>query len=204
MDKMELQKLDYEKTLEHIGTLTEIRFKLLALVPLATGAALGLTSPVKDPFAGLVLGLMGFFVTLGIIFYDQRNSQMYAKQMHRARALEVNLQIPSLIENGISGGVVGGRPQDTLMLFGKYKIWHDRGLAFIYSSSLAVWTFLASVSLSKIITVNELLGGLLSLIIGCAVWYLSWNQIHKLDKQESPELDDLKKHISKNQKKEVK
>jgi hypothetical protein len=76
MEKDDLRKLDYDKAIEYVKQLTDIRFKLLALVPIATGAALKFASIKEDPMAGLFLGLLGFFVTMGIIFYDQRNKKI--------------------------------------------------------------------------------------------------------------------------------
>ncbi len=118
LTKDDLRKLDYEKTLEFVNQLSDIRFKLLALVPIATGSAVGLTDPDKYSLPGLFLGILGFFVTLGIIFYDQRNTEIYDKEMKRARLLELRLNIPSTSEGDIAGGPVGGRSARGRKLFG--------------------------------------------------------------------------------------
>ena len=122
MNPDELRKLDYEKTLQYANQLAEIRFKLLALIPVATGGALGLAQLQTNPISSLFLGVLGFFVTLGLVFYDQRNSEIYEKQMHRARLLELDLDFPSILGDDSTGGPVGGRPSRGRRLFGKFEM----------------------------------------------------------------------------------
>lgn len=206
----ELQKLDYEKTLDFVHTLTDVRFKLLALVPIATGAALGLTSSNENPMGGLVLGALGFFVTLGILFYDLRNTQIYEKEMHRARLLELSLQIPPIGTDVAAGGPIGGRPKDgRRTLFQKYEIWHDRGLAFVYSTVLAVWSYLFLAScitlLDAIIDIPTLkviavLRVLLLILIPLGIAVTFWKELHRLDNETGDEITQMKDMIRSKQK----
>lgn len=79
MDRDEKLKLDYEQTTAYYHHLADSRFKLLALVPIVTGAAIGLLSQGADPATVLVIGILGFVVTLGLFFYNQRNTQIATK-----------------------------------------------------------------------------------------------------------------------------
>ncbi|MDT8300101.1 MAG: hypothetical protein RQ760_01375 [Sedimentisphaerales bacterium] len=196
MDKYDLIKLDYEKTVEYIKLLTDIRFKLLALVPIATGAALGFAKPENDPMTGLVLGLLGFLVTLGIIFYDQRNTEIYEKAMQRARLLELHLQIPPASKYELAGGLVGGRPKGrSRKLFGVIEMWHDRGLAFIYSSVLAVWSYLFFASIVTLVSwKQEVVHMVFQFGVPILILVISWLQLHKID-TSSEEVKKLKEEI---------
>ena len=49
MDRDEKLKLDYEQTIAYYHHLADSRFKLLALVPIVTGAAIGLLSEGTQP-----------------------------------------------------------------------------------------------------------------------------------------------------------
>ena len=74
MDAEEKLKLDYEQTHQLIRVFTDIRFKLLAFVPTLTGAAVALLSNVDNRATTFTVGLLGLFVTLGIVFYEMRNT----------------------------------------------------------------------------------------------------------------------------------
>jgi hypothetical protein len=122
--------------------LADIRFKLLAFVPLLGGAAnyvlsqsaLNPTS-ANPPHFGLSLlgGVIGFLVTFGIVMYDQRNSQLYNSLFGRAKQLEGRL--------GITGGQFAGRPAASRRLLGLFLAKHDHALALIYASVLGSWFF---------------------------------------------------------------
>lgn len=105
-ERTELIRLDYEKTVAIWQQLVEIRFKLLAVVPVVTGAAVAFTESAKTPALGITLGLLGFLVTLGIISYDQRNTEIYEVLVRRAKLLELRLGVPPLLPDSPSGGAV--------------------------------------------------------------------------------------------------
>lgn len=93
----ERMKVDYEQTVKYFHVLADIRFKLIALVPVLTGAAIGLVSKSLSAEKGIspetatAISILGFVVTLGIMFYDQRNTQIYNDMMLRAKMLEAML-----------------------------------------------------------------------------------------------------------------
>src|SRR5947207_14649099 len=60
-------RMDYEQRNEQVRMLTDIRFKLLAFVPTLTAAAVALlTSATVAQGTVLVVGLLGFVVTLAL------------------------------------------------------------------------------------------------------------------------------------------
>ena len=83
-------KLDYEQTCQQIRAFTDVRFKLLAFVPTLTGAAVALLGNVTDEWTVLAVGLLGLFVTLGIVFYEMRNTGPYNAAVDRAKSSSVH------------------------------------------------------------------------------------------------------------------
>jgi len=191
MPEDELRKLDYEKTVAYIDQLSDIRFKLLALIPLATGAALTLAEPGTRPATGAVLGLLGFFVTLGIVFYEQRNTEIYEKQVRRAKLLEIRLGMPPVSARDGFGGPFMGRAARERKLFGWVEMWHDRALALIYGMALGGWAYLSTASVLGLFPVAvgapEAAGGAAALVVVA----LTWQQFYRLDKHKSGDLAAL-------------
>jgi hypothetical protein len=141
---------DYEQTTRYFHHLVDIRFKLLAFVPFVTGAAVGLlTEGDSAASTRLIVGLLGFLVTVGIVIYDLRNTQIHDRLVSRAKFLEEELGLPrnprrsrNPDKPADAGGAFIDRPGQRRKLFGLIEIWHDRGLALVYSSVLAAWTYL--------------------------------------------------------------
>lgn len=175
--------------------LYENRFKLLALLPIATGAALALGEAGMDPATSFVLGALGFFVTIGIIFYDQRNTGIYEKQIRIAKLLELRLGFEGLSAADSVSGPFLGRPGRSRNLFGRIQIWHDRGLAMIYSAALGVWAFMmASSSISLVVGARQeaqLIAGFLAL----GVTMIFWRELHRLDSANTSEFRELDQEI---------
>jgi hypothetical protein len=138
-EKNDIIQFDYEQSLQTYQMLADTRFKLLALVPLISGAAIAFltTDPVHASsqivFAG---GVFGLLITLGITIYDQRNTQIMNVSKRRARELEQRLHLP------LGGGQFQQMPPKDLKFLGWMKVWSDRGLALIYGTVLTAWVFL--------------------------------------------------------------
>jgi hypothetical protein len=97
-------------------------------------------------FGWSLIALAGFFVTLGIVFYDQRNSELYNALIHRAKFLESESKLPRSPGARKEGSVTGQfneRPGSDRRLFGlkPFKMSHDTGLALIYGPVLGAWYF---------------------------------------------------------------
>lgn len=121
-------------------TLTDVRFKLLALLPPV--AALGLLALVSPggPLAEvqkevrLAGAIFGFLVTAGLWIYDARNSELYDDLISRGRRAEFEL--------GIHAGVFMGRKKPQLYGFlGREfrPISHGVALIVVYSTVLMSW-----------------------------------------------------------------
>ena len=134
-------RLDYQQTTDLLRTLTDVRFKLLALVPTLSGAAVAFIGHTAVPLQLLTLGGLGLTASIGVLLYDLRNSEIYDYAVRRAQRLEVELQI-SMTAN-TPGGLFSDRPSGTLRLFG-LTANRDRGLALVYSAALGGWTYLVT------------------------------------------------------------
>jgi hypothetical protein len=133
----EILRFDYDQALQTIRQLADVRFKLLALVPFISGATIVFLSvdPGKAPphviFAGSVAG---FLITVGVLIYNQRNTQFI--NVTRARCIELEKRLKLPIK-----GQFQSHP-DSFYLFKVIPLWADMGLAIIYGTVLAAWLFL--------------------------------------------------------------
>jgi hypothetical protein len=137
-------QLEYEQVNDNFRMLADIRFKLLALVPTIGGVAIYILGNMGDPAKTvtpfdyariLLIAIMGFLATLGVVFYDQRNSEFYNALDGRARKLERDLQLPCGQFNTRPGRGHGR------LLFNRVVLGHDTGLALIYGTVLGGWFF---------------------------------------------------------------
>jgi len=137
------RSLDYEQVVGIIELLTDVRFKLLALVPTVSGAAVGLLASADlAPGAQVVLATLGFVVTVGIVFYEQRNTQFYNNAIGRAEYLEREMGFGAA-PGDREGGYFRSRTRRPRKFFGVVPMRHDRALGLIYASVLGAWAFAA-------------------------------------------------------------
>jgi hypothetical protein len=140
--------LDYQWTNEQIKLLTDIRFRLLALLPPLVAIAVTVLSSATlggpvSPVAMVGVGILGFFITLGAVIYDLRNSQLYDAHLHRAALIERALGMATLSKL-TSSEAYGGphalrmRPKQTLFT---RKITHGEASGLIYGTVLAAWAY---------------------------------------------------------------
>jgi Domain of unknown function (DUF4440) len=143
MTDEDLRSLDYEQVVGIIALLTDVRFKLLALVPTISGTAVGLlTSTDLGPSTQVVLAMLGFVVTVGIVFYEQRNTQFYNNAIGRAEYLEKELRFGTA-PGDAEGGYFRSRARKPRKFLGIVPMRHDRALGLIYASVLGAWAFAA-------------------------------------------------------------
>jgi len=134
------KRLDYEKTMDYIMVLTDVRFKLLAFVPLVSGLSLAALSTSEDrlpePGMRFAIGVLGLMAMCGIAIYDMRNTQLYHAAMFRARCIEASLNLDRFTKNGLNefknGGLIIERA-------GRYGVEHDLGLSIVYGASISGW-----------------------------------------------------------------
>jgi uncharacterized membrane protein len=172
-------RLAYDQTLQTYRMLADIRFKLLAFIPVVSGTAITfLTSDPKtildNPPMALVIGLLGFFVTLGIAFYDLRNSKLHDDTINYARDLEKSLP-PSYGK----GHITETRRARRQKLFGIVEIWHDRALALIYGSVLGAWLFPVSYAILR----SWSIAGAVA-ILAAILFIMEFHRLEKVDSSE--------------------
>ena len=143
MDERRNQLTDYEQTTTYFHALHDVRFKLLALIPIVSGSAIILIPANVSAEKQLALAIVGMVVTVGLTLYDQRNTLIYDRLILRAKMLEGSLDFDPLTVNDKAGGAFWARPTRGKIL-GIEVIWHDLGLALVYSASVGAWVFLAA------------------------------------------------------------
>lgn len=127
---------EYGEVSSNFRMLTDIRFKLLAFLPIAAAAAAAALNNNSATVPGLALSLFGLVVTLGIVTYNARNDQLYKELVDRAATIERSLGLPD--------GGFAHRPQawlDVELLGKKWKVDHGNGIGTIYRASIALWLF---------------------------------------------------------------
>lgn len=145
VERRETLLAEYAQVNENFRLLTNIRFKLLAFLPVAPAAAFAVISASEKGAAGstaearvLALGVFGAVVTAGLATYNARNDQIYLWHVDRAAAIEHELSIPD--------GSFSGRPNSWLEFRSGRARWlvgHVSSVTVIYSASVALWLFLA-------------------------------------------------------------
>jgi len=128
-------RLEYDRAVALFANLTDIRFKLLALVPTLSGAAVGLLHAGEAPVELLAVGLLGLSATLGVLVYELRNSEIRRAAGARIGAVESAVIGRPLIENRALGAA---------RLFGAIPLEQSIGLALVYGAAIAGWAYLVS------------------------------------------------------------
>jgi hypothetical protein len=184
---------EYGELNSNIRWLADVRFKLLALVPVLGGVAVfvltnvGLSAASAGGTRSLLLALLGsvlgFLASLGIVLYDQRNSELYNALIHRAKYLERRCKLPSAPgglrvpapreEDGWAkvGGQYSERPRRHRRLL-LITASHDLALAFIYGPLLGAWFFPGVYSLLRIVHCPETIAKFVAAV--AAITSISW------------------------------
>lgn len=135
-DRRESLLKEYGEVSSNFRLLTDIRFKLLGLVPVATVVAAVAAASKQEALGGMafVVSLFGLVVVLGLITYNVRNDQLYDELVGRAADIERCL--------GIRDGSYGFRPRAWLRLsIGPVSLTlnHGNALVLIYGATVVVW-----------------------------------------------------------------
>jgi len=129
--EFQILSLIYNQVCESWRNLVDIRFKLLTLLPLASGAAfIGILSDFLNIglsiFSKTVVTLLGIFVTFAFWIYDRRNSELHNDLISRGRKIEDEL--------GVESGLFRGRMNPS-----NWLVKHGRTLAMIHGFSFLGW-----------------------------------------------------------------
>jgi hypothetical protein len=149
-DRREALLKEYSEISNTFRALTDIRFRLLNLLPIAAAAAAAFkpegNTPGRLPFA-----LFGLAATLSLVTYNKRNDQLYDELVGRAAAIERELGIPD--------GAFANRPTNWLA----YGLWplrwpvnHRRAVSAVYLATIAFWLFLALEAVTLIAVHGEM------------------------------------------------
>ena len=128
---------EYGEVANTFRLLTDIRFKLLAFLPIAAAAAAALRSTEANDSATaaarLGFSLFGLAVTIGLVGYNIRNDQLYNELVGRAAMIERELGLPD--------GAFANRPNPAFAfrVFGiPLPVAHGESVALIYIASAAL------------------------------------------------------------------
>ena len=129
---------EYAEVSSNFRLLTDIQFKLLGLLPVASvlTAAVG-SRPGYEQGVPLGLALFGLTITLGVVTYHARNDQLYNALIARASAIERSLGLPD--------GAYATRLQAWLHFkIGpwKWRVNHGQGVSTVYSATVVLWLYL--------------------------------------------------------------
>ncbi len=142
---------EYGEVCNNFRTLTDIRFKLLGLLPIATAAGAAFKGEHPDSLSS-VFSLFGLIATIGLVTYNTRNDQLYDELVGRAAFIERSL--------GLADGAFASRPHAWLIFrFRDIKIietfmkkFIEKGLA-LAESALArhphIWLISRLISLLR-------------------------------------------------------
>ena len=127
-------RAEYAEVNQNFRTLADIRFKLLAFLPIGTVATILFGGDVNAELI-LPLAVFGLAITLALMVYNERNDQHYGELVSRAAEIEREL--------ALLGGQFNQRPASWLefrLPFGRLlKINHPVAVGTIYQASLVAW-----------------------------------------------------------------
>jgi len=124
---------EYDRATTLFDDLTDVRFKLLALVPTLSGTAVGLLRAGESTVTLLAVGILGLAATLGVLVYELRNNVTRIDLLQRIRAIEPEL---------FGRELVGDR--EPAKLLGVVPLEYQTGLALVYAAALAGWGYLVA------------------------------------------------------------
>ena len=140
-EERETLKTVYGEVCTTWRALLDVRFKLLGLVPFVTVGVLVVlvpdSKPARDPteWSIAVICGLGLVVTLGLLIYEIRNSELYDDLVSRGRRIEAEL--------GIHTGIFRGRRRPSWPM-----IHHGSAIFLIYMAALAGWTSALAIALA--------------------------------------------------------
>jgi hypothetical protein len=117
-------RLEYAQATDLLRTLTDVRFKLLALVPTIAGTSVALLGVRARPSELLAVGALGLVATVGVVAYEQHNTGLSEYAPERTEELE----------RGLGLTLFSGRPRHR----------RDRPLALVYAAALGGWAYLVA------------------------------------------------------------
>lgn len=141
MDADDRLRLDYEETTGQISALTDVRFRLLGIVPTVALAAVGIAGAHPSTGGLIGVGLLGLMATIGILLYELRNTETLAAALSHARDLARLLGLRAPEGRNEPEGVIRP-PGHHHRLFGTVTVSQDQALGLVYGAALGGWSYL--------------------------------------------------------------
>ena len=189
-DRREALLREYGEVTNNFRSLTDIRFRLLALLPLV---AL-ITLVFKDDrvtVSNWALSFFGLVFTLALVTYHARNDQLYDELVGRAAMIERELGLP---DGCFANRLLPWRYVD--LGLGRWKIDHATGVNLLYAATIALWLFGTLTPAAALIPFETILPGLTAnehlaaiqatgLMAAILVTFAGLRLIGRQDKQQS-------------------
>ena len=142
-------KLEYEMVCKSHDGIADFRAKLLALLPIASGAGIflllkNLSSSGQQHLT--IIGIFGIFITIGLFLYELKNIQKCNYLIDCGEILEYKLFCPLHTVGTFTGGKI---PRTVKSVSTTWA-----GL-IIYSTVIGGWTYLSLIGIWKLIETNS-------------------------------------------------
>ena len=192
-------RLDYQQTMQYIQMLTNIRFLPLTLLPGLTGAAVTVLTRFDNPRTALIVGLMGLFVSLGIILYDIHNTALHDAAVYRAKGIERSLTLAPFTKHKESGGLFNESPEHiavTQPKVGKRPLLvRNKGIvAVVYGVVVGGWVHIIVHASTRSLPTgwqpSEVVTDLVSILAAVVVASLTVLRIPRILEENEPEALD--------------
>jgi hypothetical protein len=166
MDDSERLRLEYDAAAGVVRDLTEVRFKLLALVPTLAGVVVALASSRTKAVELLAVGLLGATATAGVLVYELRNAQIRRVAQDRVRTLEAQF---------FAGGTLSVEPRT----LGPFTIGHRLGVGLVYGAAFGGWGYLVGWAALRALDVGS--ARAIGLALGAALGLAAVPAIERLE-----------------------
>jgi hypothetical protein len=163
----EVLKMLYGEVCNTWRQLTDVRFRLLALVPAvsifviasllvtditkqvtpaaATSAAAteNITAKQLNPVILLGFAIAGFLVSTALYTYEKRNTELYNDLISRGRKIETEL--------GVDTGLFRGRLESSRKLAWFLPVKHDVAINVVYGTTIIAWFLVGVVAVLRVV-----------------------------------------------------
>jgi hypothetical protein len=165
--RIKIALAEYKEAAAQFRLLTNIRFKLLAYLPLGTIATVFLTKEGGHLASEPAIAAFAFVATVCLATYDKRNDQHYDELVSRAAELEKKYL-------GLRHGTFTDRPGSWLLIFG-LKVEHRWPIGLLYAATAAFWAYLLARSLAGAASLSSPVPdmmGLTAAVVVIGAWQL--------------------------------
>ena len=136
-------KLDYQQTNTYITMLANSRLLPLTLLPALTGAAITILTKFDNPRTVIALGLVGLFVSLGLILHDIHSAAQHSAAVYRAESIERLLKLPAFKDKE-EGGLFNETPKHIVLSQPEsskkpMRLRHRNFISLIYGVVIGGW-----------------------------------------------------------------